>query len=300
MHVTALASARVHSCAQASTSNNTRQASRRARSVSSLSRATRPPTRTPLRSPRASAEESEGDLVERYGDALRASPAAFGATSGLILLANRALSGVAPVADASSAQSRADVICLAMSACLVLTGFTWIALKTKPPNVVDLVGPELETPFLGSDARADDGLRRELLWSWKAAGDATNCDVMAVFKLDGTRVFQAGKTANALAETTALQSPTPLGPICDQAIRRSAGNYLANLILFPGRVEFEAFFPVNTQAVYVTPIGVDAVLVVGSRTQRGFTPNDQRWFAVLAQKLDRALESSSGSTGRGA
>ena len=48
------------------------------------------------------------------------------------------------MADASSSQSRADVICLAMAASLVLTGLTWIALKPRDPNVVDLVGREAQ------------------------------------------------------------------------------------------------------------------------------------------------------------
>ena len=102
-------------------------------------------------------------MVERYEDALRASPAAFGGACGIVLLANRALGGVAPAADASSAQSRADVICLAMAACLILTGFTWVALKTKPPDVVDLVGARLDEPYVSTAASAD--AREELLWA---------------------------------------------------------------------------------------------------------------------------------------
>lgn len=55
---------------------------------------------------------------------------------GLGLLGNRALSGVAAVADASSSQSRTDVICLALAACLLLTGLQWASLKSKAPRKV--------------------------------------------------------------------------------------------------------------------------------------------------------------------
>ena len=264
--------------------------------VASCARAATSTSRRPLRlsrrraapRPRAAGDDDPAEPLQRYADVARASPAAFGAVSAVALLANRALSGVAPVADAASAQSRADVICLAMSACLVLTGLTWIALKTKPPNVVELVGTRLETPYYA--ATATKALRDELAWAWDAARESTNCDVMAVFTKDGRRVMQAGIAANALRDPEALTRDVELGPICAAAARDAAPNYLANLILFPGRVEFERFFPVNTQAVCVRPIGDGAVLVIGSRTQRGLTPSDQRWFDVVAQKLDRALE----------
>ena len=281
---------RATSCARASTS---------ARASTKTTRVRRAARRFATHSTRASngardavtaraTDEDEQDVLKRYEDIARASPAAFGGACATFLLLNRALSGVAPVADASSAQSRADVICLAMSACLVLTGLTWVALKTKPPTRVDLVGAKLTTPYFADDASA--GLRRELAWAWDAANSATNCDGMAIFTANGTRIMQAGIGASALTNPSALAAPVPLGPICARACADASGNYLANLALFPGRVEFETFFPINAQAVCVSPIGTSAVLVTCSRVQRGFTPNDQRWFAVLAQKLDNALD----------
>jgi hypothetical protein len=281
-HVLASSCSRLASSSRASTS--AREAS--------PSRAFRASHQPRVSRARATRVDGGGDetFIERYEDVFRASPAAFGGACGVALLANRALSGVAPVADASSAQSRADVICLAMAACLILTGFTWVALKTKPPNVVDLVGARLDEPYVSPAASAD--AREELLWAWDAARAATNCDVMAVFTKDGERIMQAGVAANELADPSALSRRVELGPIVSAAASRGAPNNLANLILFPGRVEFEQFFPVNTQAVCVRPIGDGAALVIGSRVQRGLTPNDQRWFEVVAQKLDRALDRS--------
>lgn len=97
-----------------------------------------------------------------------------------------------------------------------------------------------------------------------------------------------------------------LGPICRAAMQSGRGNYLANLILFPGvpnaasmlhgtrctvgcrtwasmqrgmccagRVEFTSFFPENTQGVLVQPIGGDGILIAGTDTQRGFSRLDQ-------------------------
>lgn len=42
---------------------------------------------------------------------------------------------IAPVVDASSSQSRADVLVILLSAVLLLSGLQWLALKpkTKPP-----------------------------------------------------------------------------------------------------------------------------------------------------------------------
>lgn len=49
-------------------------------------------------------------FVSQYQDSLRALPLYAGGLGVVSLLANRALSGIAPVVDASSSQSRADVL----------------------------------------------------------------------------------------------------------------------------------------------------------------------------------------------
>jgi hypothetical protein len=41
--------------------------------------------------------------------------------------------------------------------------------------------------------------------------------------------------------------------------------------------------------VVVQPIGGEGVIVAASGTQRGFTPADQAWIAVVAEKLDQTL-----------
>jgi len=51
---------------------------------------------------------------------------------------------VEPALVASSSQSRVDVIAISMSAVLALTGLQWLALKPKPPVIVELDGQEVQ------------------------------------------------------------------------------------------------------------------------------------------------------------
>lgn len=62
---------------------------------------------------------------------------------------------IAPVVSAGSAQSRADVLVIVMSAVLVLTGLQWLSLRPKEPQRVELEGepaafyaPGLPRPLL--------------------------------------------------------------------------------------------------------------------------------------------------------
>ena len=259
-----------------------------------------PTTRTPARpivraaassssSPSPPGSDPDADWVTSNPDAVRAAPLVAGGASVVALLLNRALSGVAPVADAGSSQSRADVLCLAMAGCLILTGLTWIALKPKPPTTVRLEGADVAfvNPDVPEDARA------ELQWCWDALSASTACGAAAVF-YRGKRVMQFGVAPRRLADPATLAADVPeLGPICRRCMESGGGNYLANLILFPGRVEFAGYLPANAQAVVVTPVGEEGVVVAASGTQRGFTPADQAWMAVIAEKLDQTLSGES-------
>ena len=280
----------------------------RARGTKTVPRAFRGapfPSRCARRATRARAASGESadldeDWVKSNEDAVRASPLVVGGVSVATLLLNRILSGVAPVADASSGQSRADVLCLGMAGTLVLTGLQWLALKPKPPARVALEG--VAVPGSGGfvDPSLPERAREELRWTWDALRSATACESFAVV-YKGRRVSQAGvaprsafgESADAASEDArlaALETNRPsLGPICERCMRTGGGNYLANLILFPGRVEFESYLPRNAQAVVVTPVGNEGVMVAASGVARGFTPADQAWMAVLAEKLDQTL-----------
>lgn len=63
-------------------------------------------------------------------------PIAVGVLGFVALLLNRTISGVAPVVDASSSQSRVDILVVAMAASLALTGFQWLTLAPITPTQV--------------------------------------------------------------------------------------------------------------------------------------------------------------------
>ena len=62
---------------------------------------------------------------------------------GCAQLSVRRRAQIAPVVDASSAQSRADVIVIFMSAVLLLTGLQWAALTPREAVPVEPDGPEV-------------------------------------------------------------------------------------------------------------------------------------------------------------
>ena len=149
-----------------------------------------------------------------------------------------------------------------------------------------LVGREVE-PYLNPALPA--GAAAELAWSWDALRGATKCGSFAVF-YKGKRMLQAG-VVPARAEPLEPEM-SALGTICTRAMESGKGNYLANLALAPGRVEFESFLPINTQAVVVQPIGDEGVIIAASNTARGFTPVDQAWVSLVADKLGATLDES--------
>ncbi|KAK9909222.1 hypothetical protein WJX75_009014 [Coccomyxa subellipsoidea] len=234
---------------------------------------------TNLLSSQQVAPDEEFDWAARYQGALRTVPLAAGALGILGVLVNRLLSGIAPVVDASSAQSRADVLVIGLSAVLVLTGLQWVSLKPKPLTAVEPDGEVVS--FM--DSKLSGEAKAELRWLWRALRLATRCrGVVVIHK--GRCVMHYGMAAPGTVPGRAT-----VGPIGAAAMKSGSGNYLANLILFPGRVEFTEYFPENTQGVLVQPVGEEGLLVCGTDTQRGFGRLDQAWIAALAEKLDIAL-----------
>ncbi|GJP29454.1 hypothetical protein CLOM_g16712 [Closterium sp. NIES-68] len=238
------------------------------------------------------------DWVARHADALRLLPLAAGAAGGAVVLVNRVVWGIPAVADAGSAQARADVICLVLAASLVLSGLSWLALRPKPQTPVPLNGvpchrilPSLPRP-----------IQQELNWAWESLSFNTPCrSLVLIFK--GQCILQAGcmapvpsmpsATTTVDAAAAAVDAEKILsGSICSTALKSGRSNYLANLILFPARYELFQFLPDNTQAAIVQPVGDgDGVIVMGSDTIRGFTPLHQVWLGSIAEKLDASLSS---------
>ncbi|CAL5219167.1 g950 [Coccomyxa viridis] len=226
------------------------------------------------------------DWVVRYQSRIRVAPLIAGGIGITGVLANRLFSGIAPVVDASSAQSRADVLAIGLSAVTLLIGLQWISLTPRKPVQVEPAG---STASFISTA-LPQAAQAELRWMWAALQACSRCRGVVVIHHERC-VMHCG-----IARTGHQPGTASLGPIAKGAIGRGAPNYLANLILFPGRVEFTEYFPEDTQGVLVQPIGDEGVLVIATDTQRGFGRLDQAWIASIADKMDIALSATTTQT----
>ncbi|DBA89905.1 TPA: hypothetical protein ACH3X2_004397 [Trebouxia sp. C0005] len=156
---------------------------------------------------------------------LRALPLVAGASGIVGVLLNRILSGVAPVVDASSSQSRADVLVILLSAVLLLTGLQWLALRPKVKPSVDLHGDQLEYIKSGLSSKAE----QELQWAWQSLKDCSTCQAVVILYKSSCVMHMGAARAGHKPEDALL------GPICRRAMSSEQGNYLANLALYPGR-----------------------------------------------------------------
>ncbi|KAL6756237.1 hypothetical protein V8C86DRAFT_2651327 [Haematococcus lacustris] len=222
------------------------------------------------------------DFVAQNQGLFRSLPLWSGGLSIVALLLNRAISGIAPVVDASSSQSRADVLAIIMSAVLLLTGLQWLSLKPKVVPSVTLEGEEVN--WVDREVRLPTAAVEELQWTWSALRACTRCKSLVVL-LDGRTIFCAG-----LLKPGVRPGSAQAGDICTACMKTGQGNYLANLVLYPGRAEFVSFLPENTQGVAVQPIADRGVLIAGIDAVRGLGRLDQAWLASVADKLEVSLE----------
>jgi hypothetical protein len=77
------------------------------------------------------------------------------------------------VVDASSSQSRADVLGIVLSAVLLLTGLQWLSIKAKPVAAVALDGTEVM--FTDPDAKLPDAAAKEMAWAWESLRANSRC-----------------------------------------------------------------------------------------------------------------------------
>eukprot|EP01018_Ginkgo_biloba_P002755 Gb_38027 [translate_table: standard] len=238
------------------------------------------------RGPRPRRELLE-EWISNNDEVIRTSPIYVGCFSLAAVLLNRTLSGVSPVADASSSQSRADVLTLALAVTILLTGLVWISIRPKYSDPVKLQGVECNRvdPALPTKATA------ELFWVWDSLSGITCCQALVIVH-NGTCLLQLG-----IASESAEIQGVPMfvdahklvqGSLCQGIQNSGKQNYLANLALYPGRFELP-FLPQNTQAVILQPLGDDGVMIVAGDRIRGFSPNDQAWIAMISEKLDTTL-----------
>lgn len=218
---------------------------------------------------------------------VRVAPLVFGGSSFLAVLLNRSLSGVAPVADASSAQSRADVLALVLAATVAFTGLVWISIRPKEPFSVQLNGIKC----LRFDRSLPSDVVTEMMWAWEALKEGTCCKALVVVYRSQC-VLQAGFAAESdvsRQEAVIMDSATFVkGSLCQDVWASEKQSYLANLSLYPGRFEL-GFLPSNTQAVILQPLGDDGIMVIAGDRVRGFGQTDQAWILSIAEKLDASL-----------
>ncbi|XP_030512401.1 protein COFACTOR ASSEMBLY OF COMPLEX C SUBUNIT B CCB4, chloroplastic isoform X2 [Rhodamnia argentea] len=227
------------------------------------------------------------DWVADNDGFVRSLPIYVGGSSLLAVLFNRTVSGIAPVADASSAQSRADLLTLGLAVTNVLAGLVWLSIRPKPISVVEPLGVECRR--IRSDL--PESVVSELLWVWESLSTVTCCRSLAII-YDGHCIMQIGMAAKSSANDGEAEdvdaNKLMQGSLYQGIINSRAQSYLANLSLYPGRSELP-FLPFNTQAVILQPLGDKGVAVIGGDTIRGFTTSDQTWITYIGEKLDAAL-----------
>ncbi|MQL84111.1 hypothetical protein Taro_016604 [Colocasia esculenta] len=200
------------------------------------------------------------DWVSNNDGVARSLPIYVGAVALLAVLLNRALSGIAPVADASSSQSRADILSLALAVTDILAGLVWLSIRPKYISPEVPQGVECRQIYSG----LPDLAVRELLWS-------------LVVIYNDCCLLQIGIASESSKDGSPMEVDVlnlVQGSLYQNAIQSGKQNYLANLSLYPGRAELP-FLPLNTQALILQPIGDKGIAIVGGDTIRGYSSLDQ-------------------------
>lgn len=261
--------------------------SRRSMDVSAASSSSSPPPPPPPSSSKI------GDPAASLTPFLRAAPL-YLATGGMAsVLINRFLfsgnsSSSAISLDAASAQSRAELLSVALAAVLALTGLQWLTIAPKTPEAVPL--EEFEVLNWTRDdlpSRAAEELR----WAAVSLREAApSCVALAAF-VDGECVARMGSFSKRRDSSSSDPSSSlpNFGDVCSRAVESQSGTYLANLTLYPGRGEFLRYLAVGTQGVAIAPAG-RVLLVAATNVVRGFAAVDQAWVAAVAEKVDSSVD----------
>jgi len=185
-----------------------------------------------------------------------------------------------------SAQSRSDVLALALAATVLLQGLVWKSIQPRPVISVEMEGVEC----FNIASNLPVAVAQELQWVWDAIRSSTQSQALIILYRT-TCILQTGLAAASEDGSAVSVNATKFlhGPLCKGLKSSGKQTYLANLAFYPGRFEL-SFLPSNAQAVILQPLGDDGVLVVASDTIRGFTSRDQAWLGTIAEKLDTSLE----------
>ncbi|MEO1637373.1 MAG: cofactor assembly of complex C subunit B [Cyanobacteria bacterium J06631_9] len=207
---------------------------------------------------------------------LRQLPIVVGALGGTLLFLNRVMTP-----ELSGSQSRSDALGVIISAILILTGLLWQRIQPKKPESVVLTGTE---GFELSDDLPDT-LKTELAWASHLL--LTNTATRSVLVYYGQRVILR---RGVLGESDTVEP----GAILKRVLNKQKPVYLVNLVLYPGRVEFD-YLPENTQGLIAQPLGNQGALILGANAPRSYTQQDEAWITGIAEKLSNTLASSASS-----
>ncbi|XP_022733348.1 protein COFACTOR ASSEMBLY OF COMPLEX C SUBUNIT B CCB4, chloroplastic isoform X2 [Durio zibethinus] len=183
------------------------------------------------------------DWVSKNDDAVRSLPIYVGGASLLAVLFNRAVSGIAPVADASSSQSRADLLTLGLAVTNILTGLVWLSIRPKSITPVDPQGVECQVIY----CHLPESVVSEIFWAWESLSAVTCCRSLVIV-YNCQCIAQIGVAAKLRNDEPFAVDAAKLmqGSLCQGVLKSGAQSYLANLSLYPGRSELP-FLPSNTQ-----------------------------------------------------
>ncbi|XP_059308546.1 protein COFACTOR ASSEMBLY OF COMPLEX C SUBUNIT B CCB4, chloroplastic isoform X1 [Lycium ferocissimum] len=224
------------------------------------------------------------DWVSNNDDLVRSMPIYVGGLSLLAVLFNRTVSGIAPVADASSSQSRADLLTLGLAVTNILNGLVWLSIRPKSISVVNPNGVECQRIA----SHLPNFVISELLWAWNSLSDVTCCRSLVIV-YDGKFILQIGFAFFNGSDAVVVDTNKLIEGSLYQGVLKSASqSYLANLSLYPGKSELP-FLPSNTQAVILQPLGDKGIAIIGGDMIRGFTSSDQAWITLIGEKLDATL-----------
>jgi hypothetical protein len=170
---------------------------------------------------------------------------------------------------------RAGVLASLLAVGLMLVGVLWTRATPEAAARAPLRGSEgLElAEHLPAEAA------EELGWGSQMLLTATPAAVVLVHWRGETLLRRGLLTPSAFEP----------GAICARAIERQQAVSLVNLVLYPGRDEFQTLLP-GLPAVVVQPLGGHGVLVVGGWSVRCFSRSDLTWLRGWGQRLTVRLD----------
>ena len=194
---------------------------------------------------------------------------------GLLLVVINSLLIPVDLGSALPIFQRASVLAGVMAVGLMLVAVLWTQANPTTRERVSLEGPQ----GFELNEGLPEGIRLELAWASHQLLKATPAaSVLLVW--DQNELMRRGVLTS---------KPFEPGPIVQRAREKQQTVGLVNLTLYPGRSEF-AYFPENTPAVVVEPLGARGWLLVAGWSVRCFSRSDEIWIKGVAEKLRTALE----------